>query len=146
MGISLIAGIAIPAMVIGIPVYVGRKVSVRGTGVWGVLCAQQKFRADRKGGSCHRTQIQLSLLKLLLSPGFSVGRGKVVPDSPASPSSPAKCILYFSCASALTQEHPGVPFEPISPALVVATFSFCSVQRSVFKMKFCSWQGCKITS
>lgn len=26
MGISLIAGIAIPAMVIGIPVYVGRKV------------------------------------------------------------------------------------------------------------------------
>lgn len=28
VGISLIAGIAIPAMVIGIPVYVGRKVSV----------------------------------------------------------------------------------------------------------------------
>jgi len=28
VGISLIAGIAIPAMVIGIPVYVGRKVKV----------------------------------------------------------------------------------------------------------------------
>lgn len=31
VGISLIAGIAIPAMVIGIPVYVGRKVSVEST-------------------------------------------------------------------------------------------------------------------
>lgn len=30
VGISLIAGIAIPAMVIGIPVYVGRKVSMLG--------------------------------------------------------------------------------------------------------------------
>lgn len=49
MGISLIAGIAIPAMVIGIPVYVGRKVSVGGRKVWAVLCADQKFRADRKG-------------------------------------------------------------------------------------------------
>lgn len=74
MGISLIAGIAIPAMVIGIPVYVGRKVSVGGRRAWGVLCADQKFRADREGGSCHRNQIQFSLLKLLLSPGFCVGR------------------------------------------------------------------------
>ena len=31
VGISLIAGIAIPAMVIGIPVYVGRKVRVERT-------------------------------------------------------------------------------------------------------------------
>lgn len=37
MGISLIAGIAIPAMVIGIPVYVGRKVSVGGRKVFGVF-------------------------------------------------------------------------------------------------------------
>lgn len=76
MGISLIAGIAIPAMVIGIPVYVGRKVSVGGRRLWGVLCAEQKFRADRKGGSCHRTQIQFSLLKLLFISWALCGQGE----------------------------------------------------------------------
>lgn len=105
MGISLIAGIAIPAMVIGIPVYVGRKVSVRGKRLWAVLCADQKLRADRKGGSCRRTKIQFSLLKLLLSPGHCVGRGKVVADSPGSLLSPPKCVLHFSCLCL----EPGAP-------------------------------------
>ena len=43
VGISLIAGIAIPAMVIGIPVYVGRKVR------YVELCACSIFRFVGKG-------------------------------------------------------------------------------------------------
>lgn len=61
------------------------RAQAEGSGAFGAFSvletSHQKLRVDTKGGSCHRTKIQLFLVKLALSFGLCVGRGRVVADS-----------------------------------------------------------------